>query len=317
MAAALSIPANAALRLYGSLAAAIRRFALAYLPDTCIRPFLLLGGVAVLTALGVTLTASNVTWLLTFVFTALALTQYALLRKDMPKRSASSAPPRLVALWRREAKPLIVVALFTYFFADVAILIVTPLLTSADTASIGLCLKLALLVGFAVQVAHQVVVPDLADARARKDPRSIREVLLRALAFPLAITVAALVVVALWGETLLAIFGPEFTGAKLPLLILMACQFARAVFGPSVPLLTVIGAQRQNAALAIAAIIVLAASNLVLAPLYGVLGAAIAVAVATLFWLVACAVVLGRLSGLRTDALYLIGMLGSSRSAPA
>jgi O-antigen/teichoic acid export membrane protein len=77
----------------------------------------------------------------------------------------------------------------------------------------------------------------------------------------------------------------------------MACQFARAIFGPSVSLLTVIGAQRQNAALAVAALAVLAISNAVLAPLYGVLGAAIAVAIATLFWLVACAVVLGRVSG--------------------
>lgn len=316
-AAALSIPANASLRLNGSLAAAIRRFALAYLPDTCIRPFLLLGGVIALMALGVTLTASSVTWLLTLVFMGLAVTQYALLRKDMPKGQAPAAPARLVGLWRREAKPLILVALFTYFFADVDILMVTPLLSSADTAAIGLCLKLALLVGFAVQVAHQVVVPDLADARARKDPASIRDVVLRALAFPLAITIAALVVVALWGESLLAIFGPEFTGAKLPLLILMACQLARAVFGPSVPLLTVIGAQRQNAALAVAALVVLAIGNVVLAPLYGVLGAAIAVAIATLFWLVGCAVVLGRVSGLRTDALYLLGQLASPRSAPA
>jgi O-antigen/teichoic acid export membrane protein len=317
IAAALSVPANASLRLNGSLAAAIRRFALAYLPDTCIRPFLLLGGVVALMALGVTLTASSVTWLLTLVFTGLAVTQYALLRKDMPKgQAAAASPPRLVRLWRREAKPLILVALFTYFFADVDILMVTPLLSSADTATIGLCLKLALLVGFAVQVAHQVVVPDLADARARKDPASIRDVVLRALAFPPAITVAALVVVALWGESLLAIFGPEFTQAKLPLLILIACQLARAMFGPSVPLLTVIGAQRQNAALAVAALVVLAVGNVVLAPLYGVLGAAIAVAIATLFWLIGCAVVLGRVSGLRTDALYLLGQLAWPRSAP-
>ena len=40
--------------------------------------------------------------------------------------------------------------------------------------------------------------------------------------------------------------------------------------------------------------------------LYGVLGGAIAVAAATLFWLIASAIVLGRLSGLRTDALYLL-----------
>jgi O-antigen/teichoic acid export membrane protein len=84
-----------------------------------------------------------------------------------------------------------------------------------------------------------------------------------------------------------------------------------------VSLLTVIGAQRQNAALAVAALAVLAISNIVLAPLYGVLGAAIAVAIATFFWLVACAVVLGRVSGLWTDALYLLGRSLSPRSASA
>ena len=317
VAAALSIPANASLRLNGTFATTIRRIALAYLPDTCIRPFLLLGGVGLLIALGVTLTPSNVTFLLTLIFIGLALTQYALLRKDMPKGAAPAPPPRLRTIWRREATPLILVALFTYFFADVDILIVTPLLSSADTAAVGLCLKLALLVGFAVQVAHQVVVPDLADARARKDHGSIGGVMLRALAFPIVITLAATLIVALWGESLLAIFGPEFTGAKLPLVILMGCQLARAVFGPSVPLLTVIGAQKENAALAVAALIVLALSNLVLAPLYGVLGVAIAVAIATLFWLVGCAVVLERLSGLRTDALYLLGRRAAFSSAPA
>jgi len=317
-AAALSIPANAALRLNGSLAAAIRRFALAYLPDTCVRPFVLLGGVLLMIAAGVTLTAANVTALLTVVFVGLALVQYVLLRKDIPHGIASGeavAPPRLVKLWRREATPLILVALLTYFFADVDILIVTPLLPSAETAIVGLCLKLALLVGFAVQVAHQVVVPDLADAHARKEHGAIRHVVLKALAFPLTVTLTALAVVALWGETILSLFGPEFTGAKIPLLILLACQLLRAVFGPNVPLLTVIGAQRQNAALAVSALVVLALSNLVLAPAYGVLGAAIAVAIATLFWLGACSVVLARLSGLRTDAVYLIGNLVASRQA--
>jgi|GEM_PF-826452 len=331
IAAALSIPANAALRLNGSLAAAIRRFGLAYLPDTCFRPFVLLAGILVLIAAGVTLTAANVTALLTVVFVGLALVQYFLVRKDIPHGEAVAgetvagaavvgaavAPKRLVKLWRREATPLILVALFTYFFADVDILIVTPLLPSAETAIVGLSLKLALLVGFAVQVAHQVVVPDLADAHARKEHGAIRDVVLKALAFPLTVTLAALAVVALWGETILSLFGPEFTGAKIPLLILLACQLLRAVFGPNVPLLTVIGAQRQNAALAVSALVVLAVSNVVLAPAYGVLGAAIAVAIATLFWLGACSVVLARLSGLRTDAVYLIGKLIAARQASA
>jgi len=60
-----------------------------------------------------------------------------------------------------------------------------------------------------------------------------------------------------------------------------------------------------------------AASNVVLAPAYGVLGAAIAVAIATLFWLTACSVVLARLSGFRTDAVYLLGKLIAARQASA
>ena len=306
-AAALSIPAGASIRVNGSFAIVIRRFALAYLPDTCIRPFLLLAGVLVMLGLGLTLTAPNVTWLLTGIVSALALVQFLRVRQEIPIMAAPPAALRLVRLWQSEAKPLIVVALFTKFFGDVDILLVTPLLASADTAVLGVCLKLSLLVGFAVQVAHQVVVPDLADAHARKDRTAIRESLRRALGFPLAMTLAALAVVALFGEQVLAIFGPEFTHAKLPLTILMASQVARALFGPSVSLLTVIGAQRENAALALGSLMILAAANLVLAPLFGVLGASIAVAIATLIWLIASAIVLARFNGLRTDAVYLLG----------
>jgi O-antigen/teichoic acid export membrane protein len=319
VAAALSVPASAAIRINGALAATLRRFALSYLPDTCIRPFLLLAGVAVLLAVGVPLTASGVTWLLTGILSGLALGQYLVLARDMPLRVSAPgpAPVRLIKIWQREAKPLIVVALIIYFFADVDILMVTPLLTSAQTAVIGLCLKLAMLVGFAVQVAHQVAMPDLAEARARKDGQALREALIKALGFPLLITFAATAAAILFGEHLLAIFGSEFTGAKWPLVILMASQLARAAFGPSVSLLTVVGAQKENAALAIAALVVLAIANVVLAPLYGVLGAALAVVLATLFWLIATAIVLDRLGVHPTDAVSLLGGFVLGRSAAA
>ena len=62
-----------------------------------------------------------------------------------------------------------------------------------------------------------------------------------------------------------------------------------------------IGAQQQNAMLAVTDLVVLALSNLALVPPLGVTGAALAVAVATLVWLGSCAVVLLRVSGFRTD----------------
>lgn len=307
-AAAFAIPAIAAIELNGSLASSFRRFALAYLPDTCIRPFVLLAALLILVALGATLTAPLTAGLFAIIIIGLAVVQYLLLSRTVPGAEMPEAevPPRYLRIWRREGPPLVLVALYTSFFADVDILLVTPLLTSADTAIIGICLKMALLVGFAVQVAHQVSVPDLADAHARKEHGHIDTIALKAIGFPLAATLGAMLVVALWGETILSLFGPDFTGAKVPLLILIGCQLVRALFGPNVALLSVLGAQRQNALLAVTALVVLVLANLALVPPLGVVGAALAVAVATLVWLSACAVVLSRVSGLRTDALHVM-----------
>ncbi|MEG6508023.1 oligosaccharide flippase family protein [Methyloligella sp. 2.7D] len=301
-----AIPAHAALRVNGSVALALRHFALAYLPDTAIRPFVLLAGVALLILIGVPFDTADVTWLLTGILAVLALSQYLLLQRNLPTAEMAPAPKRLTRQWQREAVPAIVVVLFIAFFADVDILMLTPLMSSAEIGMFGLCLKLAMLVGFAVQVAQQVVVPDLADAHARKSYAPIRDVMLKALAFPLVVTVGSLIAVAFWGSWMLSLFGPEFAGAKLTLLILLVSQLVRVLFGPNIGLITVIGAQKENSWIALTSLAVLLGGNLVLAPLYGPEGAAFAVLAAITFWMIACSVMLYRITGLRTDALYLL-----------
>jgi hypothetical protein len=66
--------------------------------------------------------------------------------------------------------------------------------------------------------------------------------------------------------------------------------------------------------LAVAALIALVIANVLLAPVCGVLGAAIAVAIAAVYWLLRCSIVLARISGLRTDAVYLLGL--TARQSP-
>ena len=94
-AAAIAILANAALRFNGALAASFRKFELAYLPDTCIRPFLLLACLLLLVALGTPLTASLAIALLTLIFIVLAVVQYRLLLRAVPEmeeRTAQALP---------------------------------------------------------------------------------------------------------------------------------------------------------------------------------------------------------------------------------
>lgn len=313
IAAAFALPASASLRVNGSFAGSVRRFLLAYLPDTAIRPFLFFFGVLAFIGLGIPFDAADVTWLVAGITSVIAFTQFALVQRDVPKLPHKPPPARLARTWRREALPLIIVVMFIEFFADVDILMLTPFVSQAEIGIFGVCLKIAVLVGFAVQVAQYIVQPDLADAHARKSYAPIQRAMLKALGFPLAATVGAFVLFALWGNQLLALFGPEFAGAKVPLLILIVSQLVRALFGPNVALLTVLGAQTQNAILATCSIAVLGLSNILLAPAYGATGAAIAVVIAMTFWMIGTSVLLYRLSGLRTDALFLL--TGGARKA--
>ena len=110
---------------------------------------------------------------------------------------------------------------------------------------------------------------------------------------------------------------PNFASAKWALTILVFCQFLRALAGPSVQLLTIIGAQRLNALLCLVALVLLAASNTILAPAYGMTGAAIAVALSWSVWLLATGIVLWRKSGLRSDLFYVGRVMLKPRLMPA
>lgn len=307
LAATISVPAIVSLRLHGSMAAAMRRMALAFLPDVFFRGFLLLFGIALLVALVAHPTASMAVLVLTIVSIAMALAQYLVLRRGLPNPvSATPASARMVSMWRKQAIPLVVAALIINLFSDVTIIIVTPLLQSADVAAFGLCLKLAFLTGFAVQAAHQVVQPDLAEAHARKDRASVKAALLRCITFPLVVTIVATVAAALWGDLFLGVFGPEFTDQKTALAILMGCQILRAAFGPSTLLISIVGAQNANSGLALFAVAVLGTACAILAPLYGVLGASVAVLIATFAWLTASAMILMWIGRYRTDLFHLV-----------
>ncbi len=118
---------------------------------------------------------------------------------------------------------------------------------------------------------------------------------------PLALTVGGFLLSVFFGEYMLGLFGDEFRGAKYTLAILMFAQFVRAVAGPGPLLLTVKGAQGTNAMICVVSAVVLIAGNAVMAPRWGAEGAALALLLTTVFWLVATAVALYRIDGVRAD----------------
>jgi O-antigen/teichoic acid export membrane protein len=302
--------------IYVAIAGGMRHFGLCYIPEGLMRPVLFFAAIAValliqgLSAVGaVGICVAVVAGIAFFVFAGVKL------KLPVVRWKALRHNP-VVWRWREEAWLLVLLAVFTNFFADIGILVVVPFLSSADVAVFGLCLKLALLVGYFVQVAQQMAVPDLADARHLRDAQAIRRAARRSIATPLAVTTLSLVGVALLGKELLGLFGPQFVTGREVLFILVSTQVLRALAGPSSHLMTLNGAQKLNAALSAGAIALLVLTSMVFCTRWGIMGAGFAVLITYGCWLFATALVLRQLGEARIDFLVMLPRLQvASRAA--
>lgn len=307
------LPFVALINMTSAVAAAGRRFDICYIPEVFVRPVLFLGAILVVAWAGVA--ASAIYFLIVFgaITAGVALVQTRLVWPLIPEERTAKVPWRLSRRWRNEAHMAIVVALFLTAFADVAIVLSTPLMSQADIAVFGLCLKLSFLVGFIVQIAHHVASPDLADARNARDDAALQHALRKAVFPPAAATLAMVLIAAIFGDEILSLFGPGFAGGGPVLAILIGAQAVTALAGPSVTLMTLSGAQRNNAGLCGIALCALAVADMLLIPGLGALGAALAVLAAVVIWQAAVLVTLRRRGEARTDCFALLRSVLVSR----
>ena len=304
---ALTAPAFAFVRLNGALANAYRRFALSYLPDLLARPALFLAAMAVLVAAQVNVTVAQLLAINLVIVVGVTAFQAVRIRRTRVEDhlAEASAPqdrsdrkPR-GGQWRRHALPMVVVALFTALFADFAMLNLGLVLPTGDIAVFGVCLKVALLMGFCIQVIHQLVLPDAADAHVRGDKAGLGAILRRANLVTTAACVAGTLTLVFIGDRILMVFGQEFVQGHTALVILSLSQAVRAAAGPSPQILTLAGQERASIPVFGTCLVVMAGLCAGLGMLYGLEGAAVAVLLVTLIWSTWLSAIASRATGVQ------------------
>ena len=301
--AGLCVPATSALTAMAALGVAQRKLFAGLLPDLLLRPAMLAALVGSILFFEKGLKASEAMLVFVAVTIGVAVLQYGLIK---PPRSAPEKVSRLMRHWRREAWTLLAVMLFTSFFGDLVIVSAAPFLKAADVAAFGLSIKIAMIVGFGVQIAHQIMLPHLADAYARRRPQESTHALLNGMLFPVMFTSAAVLLTALFGKPILRLYGPQFEYAAGPLLLLVGCQLVRALGGPSQNVLTLEGRQTTNLVICSLACLVLLIGNVVLTKPFGLWGAALATTASYLFWVIASASILVLKGDVQTDLISLV-----------
>lgn len=294
------------LNILTNVAGGMRLFSLCYMPEGMLRPIIFFAAVALAGITGFTLSAEAAIIIFAAITALLAAGVALILGRQMPvQKPQRNTRKALKWRWRSEAWHLVLLAIFTNFFADVGILVAVPFLSNAQVAVFGLCLKLALLVGYFVQIGQQMAVPDMADARHAGDVSRLHRAAWRSIITPAAITAISMEIIYLAGDRLLTLFGPEFAQGRDALLILLAAQMLRALAGPSAHLLTLSGIQSINLGIAVSSLVVLFIGSALLSPPFGIEGAALAVLLAYGYWIGVSAIALRWLKEPSVDVVWL------------
>ncbi len=255
-------------------------FRLATVPVYVIRPLLIGATCLALVQGGIVLTLPLVGAVLVASMGAVAIGVALVIGWRLRSQSPVRHTPRQRALWLRAALPLLAVSgledLVSY--ADVLVL---SLLATPDEVGLYFAaartLALANFVGYAIYlVSGRRFALDLA-ARDRSElQRSVH--LASRLTFWS--TLAAVAVTLLVGPFLLAAFGPAFAQGYWVMVILGAGLLAKSLSGQASELLIVAGRQRALIWLSGGVLVVSVALSMVLVPTLGMVGAAIATALA-------------------------------------
>ncbi len=282
--ALLCVPVLATMRMHERAAQAHGWFVLAMLPNMFIRPvaFLLIAWVAA--QYWVPLNAQQVMLLHTLLIMMMAILHYLIFRGRILGELGRPAPEFRDREWFQTAMPLLIVTLFSQYFADLDITVVGLILTPDQLALYNAGYRIALVISFGFLAVNAVLMPRVSKLYAAEELGPIQNIVALAALVTFGGATVAMTILVFYGEDILRLFGAEFAPAYDSLLILAASQVALAAIGPVVILLSVTGHQLHCLKVFSFSLVALVVMSVLLTPLYGMNGAALVVFLVTVFW---------------------------------
>ncbi len=264
----------------------LRHIILAQLPESIIRPTLLMSGLLLaLFLLPVTPSADNVVAFYIVCSLIAFVSGWLLFRLRKPAAIAPATAAFDTARWFSSAFPIGLTAGMQVLNMQLSIVFLEFYSSDAEVAFYRVATLGAGFVVIVLQVSNTVVSPYVSRLYARADMRGIEALAGSANKLIIAATVPLVAAIAVASPWLLKTFyGPQFSAAYAPLLLLTAGQAVNALMGTVALLLNMTGHQRDvTRAMAIALVVNIVLHSLLL-PRYGLEGAAFSSMLMLITW---------------------------------
>lgn len=278
------VPILAVMRMHERIAQAQGWFLLAMSPNMVLRPLLFLLGIFLLYRINGSLDAFGAMAFHVLLIVAMAAIHFFIFRRRMAVSLPASRREFADSEWRGIAFPLLIVALFSQYFADMNVAIVGLLLQPGDLALYNAGYRIALIISFGFLAVNAVLMPKVSRYYAAGETLTIQRIVRVATMLTSVGALLAIGTLVVIGREILSWFGDEFISAYPAMLILAGSQLVLAIVGPVATLLSVTGHQMLCLKAFSWSLLVLILTSVILTPLWGINGAALAVLLTNLLW---------------------------------
>jgi len=302
---AAALPIIVVSLLYSRTLMAFGGGALSLALERTARPGLMVALCLVAVAAGYPLAGPEAMGLHLVAFGAMGVTAWVLVRSWRPAGVGQAPVEREVRPWMDMALPSVFIAGMGVLLDSTDRLMIGALMGMEAAGVYNASTRTALLVVFGLAAVNAMLGPMISAMHSTGRRKDLQRVLTLAAWGLFAWTAVGSTALLLLGPWVLALFGPAFTAGYWPLAIMVLAQTVNATCGSVGLLLMMTGHQRQVAWVLAGAAALNLVLNLVLIPLWGMEGAALASGASMVLWNLTMLVMVKRTLGLNPTVFRL------------
>jgi O-antigen/teichoic acid export membrane protein len=270
------VPLIALMTLNQGTSRALRRVAIAFTPPLVMRPLLLAGGVFLLFVAGKEIDSRVVLGVALVTLLMVVLFQWLALRKDVSSKVANAQPKYHYREWSRVSGPILLSAGFGTLTAQVGILMVGTVNGPDAVGIYSAAVKSTLLMNLVIIAVNTFASPMFSSLRSEGKHDELQRLLDVAAHMMFWPSLVIAVVLTAFSGIVLGLFGEEFVAGRAAMAVLTLGLLVSAAAGPVGRLTDLTGYQRQSMWVRGCGTLLTILLGVVLIPLWGILGAAIA-----------------------------------------
>jgi O-antigen/teichoic acid export membrane protein len=282
----LLVPLASLNQLRSSMLRGLRKVLLGQLPEQIIRPFTFLMLIGALAFSGNGLTSPVAALVAHIASVAFAFACGMLLFfRHRPRELAGATPQMAGRSWLVSSIPFGLTALMQLINGKTDILILGMFRADSEVGIYRVAIQFAALVVFGLGVVNAIQGPHIAHLFAKGDIARLQKMITRSAQAIFAFAMAAVLVIVVFGDFLIAtLYGPAFSEAYIPLVIICVGQIVNAAIGSVGSLLNMTGHEKDTMMSVFIGATINVSLNFALTPTWGPIGAAIATTMTLITW---------------------------------